>query len=155
MYQQSYQSGMPYAGSGSIGGTDVVRRSALRLYRWERCVGAARRLWARLTGRQHDLLDLKAARRIDGAHSVAIQAVPLAAVRGSEGRCNDFDAGFCPRQEHSRDRWVGVATARLQGVMLPRVLLIQVGEDYYVRDGHHRISVARALGEAYIDAEVI
>jgi hypothetical protein len=35
------------------------------------------------------------------------------------------------------------------------VALIQVGDVYFVRDGHHRISVARALGQAYIDAKVI
>jgi hypothetical protein len=58
---------------------------------------------------------------------------------------------------HTRtiDRWVSVAIARSQGVTLPAVELILVGEDYFVRDGHHRISVARAFGEEYIDAKII
>ena len=66
----------------------------------------------------------------------------------------DFDAQFRPTQTHSQGRWLSVATARLQGVPLPPVELIQVGDTYFVRDGHHRVSVARALGELDIDAEV-
>ena len=48
-----------------------------------------------------------------------------------------------------------MAQAKLDGTVLPPVELIQVGDIYFVRDGHHRISVARALGEEYIDAEII
>jgi hypothetical protein len=48
-----------------------------------------------------------------------------------------------------------VATARLQDVKLPPVEVIRVGSDYFVRDGHHRISVAKAMHEQYIDAVVI
>jgi hypothetical protein len=47
-----------------------------------------------------------------------------------------------------------VAKARLKGVTLPPVELIQVGDVYFVRDGHHRISVARAFGQEHVDAEV-
>jgi ParB-like chromosome segregation protein Spo0J len=47
-----------------------------------------------------------------------------------------------------------VAEARLRGINLPPVQLIEVGGRYYVRDGHHRISVAQALGDTFIDAEV-
>jgi hypothetical protein len=50
---------------------------------------------------------------------------------------------------------MSIAIARSQGDTLPLVELIQLGNDYFVRDGHHRISVARALGEEYIDAKVI
>ena len=49
---------------------------------------------------------------------------------------------------------VNVAVARKTGVALPPVELIKVGEEYYVRDGHHRVSVAHAFGECYIDAVV-
>jgi hypothetical protein len=51
-------------------------------------------------------------------------------------------------------RWVNIATAILQGEFLPPVDLIRVGETYFVRDGHHRISAARALGQKEIDAVV-
>jgi hypothetical protein len=48
-----------------------------------------------------------------------------------------------------------VAVVRLAGEDLPAVELVHTGGIYFVRDGHHRISVAKALSEAYIDAEVI
>ena len=51
-------------------------------------------------------------------------------------------------------RWLGVAAARDHGKVLPPVVLVQVGGVYFVRDGHHRISVARALGQLDIEAEV-
>ena len=49
---------------------------------------------------------------------------------------------------------MSVAGAQIQGVPLPTVDLIQVGDRYFVRDGHHRISVARTLGRHFIEAEV-
>jgi hypothetical protein len=67
----------------------------------------------------------------------------------------DFDDTFYPRHERMRSRWLNVASLRLAGVALPPVELIHSGGIYFVRDGHHRISVAKALGEVYIDAEVI
>jgi hypothetical protein len=76
-------------------------------------------------------------------------------IRGSEGRSDDFDCDFNPLHTRTRDRWMSVAIARSQGETLPLVELIQLGEDYFVRDGHHRISVARELSEEYIDAIVI
>jgi hypothetical protein len=75
-------------------------------------------------------------------------------IRGSFGRVNDFDAQFNPVKSHNKDRWVSVAAAWLRGVVLPPVSLIQVGKDYYVQDGNHRVSVAKVLGRAMIDAEV-
>ena len=49
---------------------------------------------------------------------------------------------------------MSVAIARSRGDTLPLVELIQLGDDYFVRDGHHRISVARAFSEEYIDAVI-
>jgi len=80
--------------------------------------------------------------------------VSIRDIRGSEGRCGDFDADFRPLQGHTRDRWVGIATAREMGKTLPPVELIQIGDLYFVRDGHHRISVAQAMGQEAIEAEV-
>jgi hypothetical protein len=80
--------------------------------------------------------------------------VQISKIKGSEGRSDDFDCDFNPIQTRTIHRWMSVATARYEGMSLPPVELIQVDEDYFVRDGHHRISVARAFGEVYIDAEV-
>ncbi len=78
----------------------------------------------------------------------------LARIVGSEGRSEDFDGHFRPQRTHNRERWIRVASAWLQGLALPAVQLVQVGDAYYVRDGNHRVSVARAFGQESIDAEV-
>jgi hypothetical protein len=80
--------------------------------------------------------------------------VPICQIRGSEGRCSDFDRNFNPLQDHNRVRWLRIAAARQRGRSLPPVELVQVGDFYFVRDGHHRVSVARALGQPFIAARV-
>ncbi len=75
-------------------------------------------------------------------------------IHGSEGRCNDFDAGFRPLLSSDRQRWLGVATAAALEIALPPVELIQIEHIYFVRDGHHRISVKQARGQHYIEAIV-
>ena len=93
-------------------------------------------------------------RRVLGRHYDGIKSVSIEEIVGSEGKSEDFDRSFNPRQDRTRTRWLNIAKARLADRELPPVELIQVGDSYFVRDGHHRISVARALGENYIDAEV-
>jgi hypothetical protein len=114
-------------------------------------------LLGRLTGRSSRLLDLGAVQgRLEGRSAYAgTRPVRISNIRGSESRCQDFDQEFNPRSEKNLGRWLSVAQAKLSGVVLPPVELIQVGDNYFVRDGHHRISVAHALGEEYIDAEII
>jgi hypothetical protein len=121
-----------------------------------RTKGRRAALWSKLTGRSRRLLSLDAidAARVCDRHSAGLRAVPIERIRGSEGRSEDFDCAFYPIQTHSRERWMNVARARDKETALPPVDLIQVGELYFVRDGHHRISVARILGERYIEAEV-
>jgi hypothetical protein len=75
-------------------------------------------------------------------------------IRGSEGRSRYFDRDFNPLYDRARGRWLNIARARQQGKDLPLVVLVQVGDIYFVKDGHHRISVARALGQKAIDARV-
>lgn len=83
-----------------------------------------------------------------------LRAVRLDQIVGSVEKPDEFDGQFHPIQPHIEKRWVSVATAMLRGYVLPPVELIQVGEAYFVQDGHHRISVARALGYEYLDAQV-
>lgn len=78
----------------------------------------------------------------------------LADIRGSEGRTNDFDDQFYPLTSQGRQRWQRVAQALIEGMALPPAELIQVGGEFYVRDGHHRLSVTRALGQEVIEANV-
>ena len=84
-----------------------------------------------------------------------LKDVPIDAIRGSEERAPAFDRTFHPIGERPRQRWIGIAEARLHGTPMPPVQLTEKDGRYYVRDGHHRISVAHALGEAFIEAEVV
>lgn len=116
------------------------------------------KIYAFLSQHSRNLLDLTtevSERKIIGQHYVGVRTVPLNRIKGSEGRSSDFDCDFNPLHARTRNRWMSIAIARSQGDTLPLVELIQLGEDYFVRDGHHRISVARAFSEEYIDAVVI
>jgi len=116
------------------------------------------RVWAALSGRPGYLIPLTevhAAGTVRARRAAGMQTVPIARIGGSEGRSRDFDRNFNPLRSHAMERWLRVAEAQQRGVSLPLVQLIRVGELYFVRDGHHRISVARALGQQEIDAEVV
>ena len=73
---------------------------------------------------------------------------------GSEGRFHEFDRAFYPRKERSKDRWLRIDQAHYDGVTLPPIELIKLGQIYFVRDGNHRVSVARARGHQLMDAYV-
>lgn len=127
------------------------------LYPRVRGRGRWSQLWSILTRgsrRLFALNEINTSCRIDTRHAAGVQTVPISQIRGSEGRNNDFDRGFYPLQNHSKERWVSIATAWQQGKILPVVELIKVGDIYFVRDGHHRISVARALGLKEVEARV-
>lgn len=135
--------------------TVSLTKSSVALFRRHLLKGQWGRLWARLTGRSRCLWALKAlAPRVRNRTYVGLRTVWLHQICGSEGRERDFDADFHPLQERDQQRWVRVAVAWQAGEPLPPVTLIQVGDRYFVRDGHHRISVARALGQESIEAEV-
>jgi hypothetical protein len=95
-----------------------------------------------------------AGRGIQAQHDLGNHCIEIKQIVGTESRADDFDAEFHPRDDRIRSRWVNIAEQRLRRNSLPAVDLIQVGHEYFVRDGHHRISVARALGNAFIDARV-
>lgn len=86
--------------------------------------------------------------------SAGLQVVSLDQIMGSVGRGRDFDRRFRPTSGRSRGRWEQIAAAARRGEAFPPVDLVKVGEVYFVRDGHHRVSVARALGRADIDAYI-
>ena len=83
------------------------------------------------------------------------QTVPIKLVVGSEGRYHDFNRYFLPRTEHLRGRWTRVDEAHLRDIILPAIQLYEIGGVYFVRDGNHRVSVAKMQGVEFIDAEVI
>ena len=83
-----------------------------------------------------------------------IQTVQINKIMGSEGRYSDFDQFFNPKSSKSRGKWLGISEAMRNGVSLPPVQLYKVDDLYFVRDGNHRISVAKKLGQKFIEAEV-
>lgn len=84
-----------------------------------------------------------------------MRTVEVEKITGSVGRCKDFDASFLPNKQSICQRWSRVDSAYHQGVELPAVSLYKIGDAYFVRDGNHRVSVARYHGVAAIDAEVV
>ncbi len=87
-------------------------------------------------------------------HSAGSAVVPLDAIVGTVDRGRDFDRSFRPTTGRVRSRWEHIAAAMRRGESMPPVDLVRIGQIYFVRDGHHRVSVARALGRADIDAVV-
>jgi len=131
----------------------VSRQLYLRAY----TLGWLGQVWSALTGRSPHLLNLaevEARQAVVNRYSAGLRTVPLSQIRGSQGRCHDFDRNFYPLQDRLASRWLRVATAWKLGLALPPVKLIRLGEIYFVQDGHHRISVAQALGQFEINAEV-
>ncbi|MBQ0166609.1 MAG: transcriptional regulator [Treponema sp.] len=86
---------------------------------------------------------------------MGMQVVPISLIAGSEGRYRDFDNHFFPKSLHLKNRWESIDRAHLSDVILPPIVLYEIGGLYFVRDGNHRVSVARAQGVENIDAEVI
>ena len=119
--------------------------------------GKRQKLQAAITGRSASLPaigELTRGKAVYNQRHQGSKLVRIADIQASENRSGDFDRNFNPLETHTKSRWLSIAVARLNSQAMPAVELIKVGEVYAVRDGHHRISVARALGEDYIDAHV-
>lgn len=86
---------------------------------------------------------------------LGMQVVSLFRIVGSEGRYNDFNKMFLPKKGHLRNRWERVDEAHHRDILLPPISLYKMGGVYFVRDGNHRVSVARMQGGTAIDAEVV
>lgn len=91
---------------------------------------------------------------LTGQHYRGLEEIPVDLIAGSVGRYRDFDRAFLPRQRQTRNRWINIDRAMQQDVRLPPVELYKIGEVYFVRDGNHRVSVAREREQNYIDAFV-
>ena len=135
-----------------------LRSEALGLYSRMANSGKIHRTLNLLRHRSRKLADLETSKPEtckQSRHYAGQQSIAIDQIKGTEGREVDFDDAFNPLHDRLRSRWLGVASVRLSGKELPPVEVVRMGGDYYVQDGHHRISVARALGEQFVDAEVI
>lgn len=114
-------------------------------------------LLARLTGQPVALLPYEEVRqqlRAQAMSEKGLRDIPLDAIIGSAGRYTDFTRSFLPRQDADEERWARVLLATNELTGLPPIEVYQIGEAYFVKDGHHRISVARSLGATHIQAYV-
>ena len=89
-----------------------------------------------------------------GEQYLGLQTIQLDSVVGTVGRARDFDRRFRPTSRRTRKRWERIATAARRGEGFPPIDVYRIGEVHFVKDGHHRASVARAQGLPDIDAYV-
>jgi hypothetical protein len=111
-----------------------------------------------LTGNSNELLPFEQVHKVltlSGQHSIGVHQIPIENIIGSVGRYHDFDRAFLPRRNEIAPRWMNVDRAHLTDVELPPIEVYKVGEAYFVKDGNHRVSVARDRGQAFIDADII
>jgi hypothetical protein len=117
-----------------------------------------RRVTTLVTGKSNQLLPFDEVRGripLKGQHFLGLRQVPIDKIVGSQGRYLDFDRAFLPVQNRTRDRWVSIDKAHYSQTALPAVDLFKMGDIYFVKDGNHRVSVARERGQEFIDAFVI
>jgi nucleotide-binding universal stress UspA family protein len=131
--------------------------TAIKDFRDARRRAALEQIMARLTGKSADLLSFEEVRqklKLTSRGTRQLKEIPLDAIVGSVGRYTDFTRSFLPRQDSDEGRWAGVKRAVTDLSGLPPIDVYQIGEVYFVRDGNHRVSVARQLGAPGIEAYV-
>jgi hypothetical protein len=89
-----------------------------------------------------------------GERSLGLRTIPLASIVGTVDRAREFDRGFNPTSGRVRARWERIATAKRRGEPMPPIDVYRIGDLHFVKDGHHRVSVARAMDHEVIEAYV-
>ncbi len=89
-----------------------------------------------------------------GERRVGLQTIPLDSIVGTVDRSREFDRAFRPTSSRVRPRWERIAMAQRKGQAMPPIDVYRIGELHFVKDGHHRVSVARELGYDAIEAYV-
>jgi nucleotide-binding universal stress UspA family protein len=121
---------------------------------------ALQEVLSRLQGKSADLLSFEDVREKLHTHGAGVQRgvrnIPVSAIVGSVGRYTDFTRTFLPKNPKDEERWARIMALVTDpaGGGLPPIEVIKVGDAYFVQDGHHRVSVARALGAETIEAYV-
>jgi hypothetical protein len=89
-----------------------------------------------------------------GERRLGEQLIPLDSIVGTVDRSREFDRSFRPTSPRVRARWERINLAQRKGESMPPIDVYRIGELHFVKDGHHRVSVARALGHPDISAYV-
>ncbi len=130
---------------------------ALRDFQRARQQAAMRQMMARLTGKPTDLLsyhEIGQELHITGTSEQGVREIPLDKIVGSVGRYKDFTRDFLPKLDSDAERWARVRAAVTDMSGLPPIEVYKVGDVYFVKDGNHRVSVARQLNTQTISAYV-
>lgn len=125
----------------------------LKVRRQQRMSGLARRM----RGDEERVLALDEVLRAvgnRGEQALGVQSIPVERIVGSVDKVREFDPSFRPTSGRNRARWERLSEAVRRGQPIPPIDVYQVGDMYFVRDGHHRVSVVRALGDSLIEADV-
>jgi|SRR5215210_490374 len=127
----------------------------------ERRRRALAKIVSRLRSEPDDVSEMLPFEEVVGAlgrrseHDLGVEVIPLDSIVGTvDRRRGEFDRSFRPTTPGVRERWENIAQARRRGAALPPIDVYRVGDLHFVKDGHHRVSVARALGDTDIEANV-
>ena len=152
---------MPSSGGDAEMSTGQPREDAKIAFDKERRRRALARLGSRMRFEADDVShmlpfeEVVAALGATSRHAAGEKVIPLDAIVGTvDRRSGEFDRSFRP-SPNTRGRWERIAEARKRGEAMPPIDVFQIGDLYFVQDGHHRVSVARAMGDKDINANVI
>jgi nucleotide-binding universal stress UspA family protein len=130
--------------------------TAVHDFRDARRRAAMQDLLARFRKQPSDLLSFDETNRFlksSSAAFVGLHEIEISAIVGSVGRYKDFNRSFLPRRESDESRWARVK-AQIPQVGFNPIEVYQVGAVYFVKDGNHRVSIARARGDNTIQAYI-
>ena len=89
-----------------------------------------------------------------GEYYLGLRTIRLDTVVGTVEEARDFDRRFRPTSDRDRERWEQLDLAERDGAVIPPIEVYRIGDLHFVKDGHHRVSVAMATGQEMIDADV-
>ncbi len=89
-----------------------------------------------------------------GERRLGLELIELDSIVGTVDRSGEFDRDFRPTSPRVRERWQRINLAQRKGEAMPPIDVYRIGELHFVKDGHHRVSVAHALGHRDINAYV-
>jgi hypothetical protein len=118
----------------------------------------AARVLSLVTGKPNRMLfleDVLDSMRLLGQSYVGVRAIEVGRIVGSESRTREFGKNFLPLRGFLKHRWARVNEAWRDNVALAAIRVFELDGRYYVRDGRHRVSVARFHCVEYIDAEIV
>ena len=109
--------------------------------------------WSKLTGKNFALATFPGEHSHLNKKLLGVEEIRMDQIIGTLNRCSDFDRAFRPLKKHLLNHWVDTFIRMDRGKWSP-IVVHKIGERYYVEDGHHRVSVARATGMVFMEAEI-